>query len=414
MIRHRRVVITGLGAVTPLGVGVSPFWEGLLTGRSGVGPITLFDASDYPCRIAAEVHEFDAAPFLDRKQARLMSRGAQFGAVAGLQALADANWRPGADAGVGVYAGVSNSAQEVAESTIETMQRHGYRRVLPYAMTKCFPHCAASETARLLGFQDQVITVSTGCTSGLNALRFATAEIAAGHGDALLVIAADASIAKYVFGVFCQSGMLSLRNDHPAAASRPFDAKRDGGVLGEGAGAVLIEELGHARRRDARPYAEILGFGTSGRGYAENADIAIPNGMSHAMRQALNEAGCDPRQLDYIGCHGVSDPRLDRWETLAMKQALGEQAYRVPMSSIKAQIGIPQNAAGMLQLLATLLAMRHDTLPPTGNYEYPDPECDLDYVPNRPRRNRVRRALVLVHGFNGSDAAVAVGSLAPP
>ncbi len=406
----RRVVITGMGAVTAIGIGIRDYWDSLLAGRSGVAPVCAFDASDFPCRIAAEVRDFDAARYFDRKQVRLMSRGAQFGAAAALQALEDSGWREEPGAGpVGVYAGVSNSAQDVAESTIETMQRHGYRRVLPYAMTKCFPHCTASETGRLLGFQSQVMTISTGCTSGINALRFAAGEVATGRCSTVLVTGTDSTISKYVFGVFCQSGMLSQRNDSPATASRPFDARRDGGVLGEGAGCVVLEEFGHAQRRQARIYGEVLGFGTSGEGYGQNPEQEVPQGMANAIRQALAEAHCGPRNLDFIGCHGVSDPRLDKWETQGVKLALGEHAYRVPMSSVKSMIGIPQNAAGMLQLIAVLLAMQHDLLPPTINYEYPDPECDLDYVPNKPRRNRVNRALVLVHGFNGSDATVVVG-----
>jgi 3-oxoacyl-(acyl-carrier-protein) synthase len=207
--------------------------------------------------------------------------------------------------------------------------------------------------------------------------------------------------------------MLSLSNDDPKHASRPFDARRDGGILGEGAACVLLEELSHARRRGARLDAEVLGFATGGSGYGDpaDADWSVPGGMAGAMRGALAASNCAARHLDYVGCHGVSDVKLDAWETTAMKMALGEDAYRVPMSSVKGNIGIPQNAGALLQLVAAVKAMDTGILAPTINYEYADPRCDLDYVPNQPRRNRITRALVFGHGFNGSDAAVVLGKV---
>lgn len=410
---RKRVVITGIGAVTPIGTGVPRYWENLLSGTSGVAPISLFDPGDYPCRIAAEVKDFDPEKFFDRKKARLLARCTQFGLAAALECLRTADWQDNdADRSrIGVAAGVSNSAQDVAELINDVVREHGYRKTLPYFLTKAIPHSTASEAGLLTGFQAQVMTVSTVCTAGLNAIGYALEEIRQGRADAFLCIGTDATITPCTLACFCRSGLVSNRNDSPARASRPFDAGRDGGVLGEGAGCILIEEAGHAARRKARVYAELLGFGTSGRGYNCNPEVSIPKGMSDAMAKALQDANCSPGQLQYVGCHGVSDPNLDAWETQALKRTLGDVAYDVPVSSVKSMIGIPQNAAGVLQLIATVKAIDCGIIPPTMNYETPDPRCDLDYVPNRPRLNRVNRALVLAHGFNGSDAAIVVGGM---
>ena len=413
---RKRVVITGLGAVTPIGIGVQSYWEGLLTGRCGIGPITLFDAADYPCRIAAEVKDFPVERFIHRKRARLLSRAAQFGVGSALLCLEDAGWsKTDETARLGIAAGISNSSQDAVEAAVESVQEHGYRRTLPYVLTKCFPHATATEAGLATGFQQEVVTFSTACTAGFNAIGYALEEIRSGRLDCCLCPATDSTLSKYVFAYFCRAGMLTTQNDDPTHASRPFDAKRTGGVLGEGAGCILVEELEHARRRGARIDAELLGFATTGVGYqTDDIPTAVKNGMARSMRLALASAHCAPTSIDYIGCHGVSDPCLDAVETQAIKTVFGEHAYRIPMSSAKGMIGIPQNAAGVLQLIAAIQAIRHDVLPPTLNCEFPDPACDLDYIPHKPRRNRVNRALVLAHGFNGSDAALIVGRLAGP
>lgn len=407
---RRRVVITGMGAVTPIGVGVDAFWKSLLEGRNGVERISLFDASDYPCQIAAEVRDFDESRFFDKKEARKMARVTKFGVASALLCLDDACWHesPG-DAEIGVAAGISNSARDVAENISDSVREHGYGHVLPYWLTKIFPHATASETGLATGFQSQVMTFATACTAGMNAIGYAADQILQGRAEAFLCPSTDATITGCTVACFCKAKLLSVRNDDPAHASRPFDAKRDGGVLGEGAGCVLVEELGHARRRGARVYAEIRGFGTSGVGYNCDPAHAIPRGMAAVLTQALAAANCGPNQIDYVGTHGVSDPHLDVWETEALKSVFGEGAYRIPMSSVKSMIGIPQNAAGVLQLIATVKALDEGIIPATTNLEYPDPACDLDYVPNRPRRNEIRNAVVLAHGFNGSDASIVVG-----
>ena len=413
----RRIVITGLGAVTPIGVGIKNYWEGLITGRNGTGPITLFDPKDYPVKIAAEVKDFDYTPYFDRKKARLLSRGTQFALAAVLMALEDSRWRehPG-DGKFGAVNGTSNASQDAIEEAINVLLDHGYNRTMPYVVTKCFPHSAASEAGLMTGFQDDVMTISTGCASGINAVAYAFEEIRKGRCDAYLCSAGEATLTKYVFAYFCRANLLSTRQDPLYRNSCPFDARRDGGVLGEGSGCLMLEELDHARRRGAPIYGEILGWGRCGSGYNTNPnrDESIPRGIGIALELAMKSANVGPTAIDYIGLHGVSDVSLDFWETKAIKQVFGEHAYRIPMSSVKSMIGIPVSAAAMLQLIATVLAMQHDLLPATTHYEEADPRCDLDYIPNKPRRNRIDRALVMVHGFNGSDAAVIIGRAPVP
>ncbi|MCF7853700.1 MAG: beta-ketoacyl-[acyl-carrier-protein] synthase family protein [Candidatus Pacebacteria bacterium] len=412
---RRRVVITGMGLVTPIGNTVGEFWEGLLNGRCGIGPITHFDASAYPCTIAAEVKDFKTSDYFERKRARHLARGTQFGVAAALDCLKHANWprhTNGDTHRLGISAGIGNSPQDAVEQAVMQLRDHGYRRALGYNLRKSVPHSMASEAAYRTGFRSTVMTFSTACASGINALGYAAEEIRSNRLDAMLCVAADANITKYTFGYFCKAGMLSRRNNDPARASRPFDAKRDGGILGEGGASVLLEEYESAKRRGADIYAEILGFGCSGLGYHhEDFEESTPAGMAAAIGEALAAANCGPPAIDYIGAHGVSDPRLDAWETKAFKEVFGDRAYDIPISSIKALTGIPQTATGILQLIAGILAINHGVLPPTMNYEYPDPECDLDYIPNEPRHNRIRRALTLMHGFNGTDAAVVVGGI---
>jgi 3-oxoacyl-[acyl-carrier-protein] synthase II len=404
------VVITGIGAVTPIGIGIDEYWQGLLSGRCGIGPITSFDASEYPCRIAGEIHDFEPTRFFDRKKVRLMARGTQQGVAAALLALEHAGWnsRPG-DGTLGVFAGISNSPQDTVETAVMSLRDHGYRRALPFQLNKSLPHAVASETGLMTGFQSNVMTFSTACSAGLTAIGAAVEEIRMGRADAILCTSTDSNIAKYAFGYFCRAGMLTCNNEDPTHASRPFDAKRDGGILAEGAACFLLEDLNHARRRGATPLAQILGFGSTGSGYSAEPEEKIHRGMAEAMIRAMQSANCGPGRIDYIGAHGVSDPHLDKWETAAIKTAFGDYAWHIPVSSVKSLIGIPQNAAGTLQLAAAVMAFQHDILPATMNYEFPDPECDLDYIPNHPRRNRINRALVFSHGFNGSDAAIIIG-----
>ncbi|MFW5803064.1 MAG: beta-ketoacyl-[acyl-carrier-protein] synthase family protein [Verrucomicrobiota bacterium] len=412
----RRVVVTGMGVVSPIGCSVDAFWDGLLQGRCGIGPITLFDASGYPCPYAAEVKDFDPAKIVEAKRVRTLSRPTLFGLGAAFECLENAGWHSAPGDGVcGIVGGTSNTAQAAVEDGVLLTNAAGFKatRKLWYTLTKAFPHSMASEIGRKSGFQAKALTVSTACTAGMNAITQASELIRSGECDAVLVPSADATITKNLYPYFYRVKMLADSNLPPERISRPFDAKRSGGILGEGAGCLLLEERDHACRRNAPQLCEILGSGSSGTGFAECGDEqAAVYGTAVTIREALADAGVSPESVNYIGCHGVSDPDLDRLETRAIKQAFGEDAARrIPMSSIKALTGIPQSAAGMMQVIATVLAIRDGVLPPTMNYEYADPDCDLDYVPNKARRNQVRRALAWCHGFNGSDAAVVLGAL---
>lgn len=405
----RRVVVTGMGLITPIGHSLDDFWGSLLDGRSGISRITRFDPSPYPCKVAGEIRDFPASEFFDEKQRKKLALRTQFGVAAALKCLEDAEWPAGGDEGeLGVVGGTTNSAVDVIEHAFAVFAERGFKgtRAMPYTLNKVFPHSIASETAARTGFDAKILTVATACTSGFSAIRTGMHAVLRGECEAVLCVAAESELSEYTFGYYCRAGMLAKDTElPPERISRPFDADRSGGVMGEGAGCVLLESLDRARRRGAPVHAELLGVGITGKGYSGAAAEAVPVGFATAIREALAESGCGPHSIDFIGAHGVSDPALDKWETEGLKAALGSYAYSVPVSSIKALTGIPQSAAGMMQFVATVLAMRHDIVPPTMNYETPDPDCDLDYVPNTPRRNRVRRALVYAHGLNASDAA---------
>ncbi|MFW5996551.1 MAG: beta-ketoacyl-[acyl-carrier-protein] synthase family protein [Verrucomicrobiota bacterium] len=401
---NRRVVITGMGAVTPIGIGVEEFWQGLLEGRNGIGPITLFDASDYPCRIAAEVKDWNPSQFMERKKAKRLSRCAQFAVAASKLCLEHAGWTQRYNpAKTAVVGSMSNSAQDILELLVNTIGQRGYERLSPRTLPMLIPHTSTSEVAAITGFQGEVVSITNACAAGLYGIGHAAHLIRSGYYDAILCPATDASISYTGMGCFCRAGLVSLRNEEPEKASRPFDAERDGGVLGEGATCLLLESAEHAKQRSASIYAEIDGFGSK-EAYSnkEHGD----KGMSESMRKALASANCSPHSVDYIAGNGVSDVELDRVETEAVKSLFGEKAYDIPISSVKAQTGIPLNVAGTLQLTSAIMALNRGIIPPTGNYEIPDPDCDLDYVPGAPRYNSISRVLVHAHGLNGSNASL--------
>ena len=416
--QNRRVVVTGMGVVSPVGSSVATFWDSLLTGRSGIAPITLFDASNYPCPYAAEVKDFDPTSVVEPKRVPTFSRPTLFGLGAALQCVANAEWhsRPG-DGVCGVVGGTANTAQGAVEEAILLAEKHGFRatRQLWYTLTKAFPHAMASEVGRRTGFQAKALTISTACTAGLNAVDQSMRLIRRGECDCVLTPAADATITENLYPYFCRAGMLATSDLPPNRISRPFDAQRSGGILGEGGACLLLEDLAHARRRQAPILCEVLGAGSCGEGYSADNEDAFVGGVVRALEEALADASLSPATIDYVGCHGVSDPTLDRLETLSLKRVFGEEgAYRIPMSSIKALTGMPLSVGGLLQTIATTQAIQNDLLPPTHNYENPDPECDLDWVPNTPRRNRIGRALIWGHGFNGSDSAIVIGAVRQP
>ncbi|BDG60610.1 beta-ketoacyl-ACP synthase II [Caldinitratiruptor microaerophilus] len=408
---RNRVVITGMGAVTPLGTGVEAFREGLFSGRSGVGPITRFDASGLETRIGAEVRDFNPLDFIDRKEARRMDRFVQFAIAAAQMALADA----GLDLDhvdrdrAGVYMGSGIGGMETLSEQFAVLFEKGPGRVSPFLIPMMIANMAAGQLAIQFGLRGPNMTTVTACSSSNHAIGEAFHALREGKADVMLAGGSEAAFVPIALAGFSSMKALSTRNDEPERASRPFDRLRDGFVMGEGAGILVLETLDHAQRRGARILAEVLGYGTS----ADAHHIVQPpdsgEGGARSMRLALEDAGLVPEQVDYINAHGTSTPQGDVAETRAIKSVFGEHARRLAVSSTKSMHGHLLGAAGAVELIACVLAIRDQVLPPTINQEEPDPECDLDYVPNRARPGRVDVALSNSFGFGGQNATVIVG-----
>lgn len=408
---RNRVVITGMGAVTPLGTGVEAFREGLRSGRSGVGPITRFDASGLETRIGAEVRDFNPLDFIDRKEARRMDRFVQFAIAAAQMALADA----GLDLDhvdrdrAGVYMGSGIGGMETLSEQFAVLFEKGPGRVSPFLIPMMIANMAAGQLAIQFGLRGPNMTTVTACSSSNHAIGEAFHVLREGKADVMLAGGSEAAFVPIALAGFSSMKALSTRNDEPERASRPFDRLRDGFVMGEGAGVLVLETLDHALRRGARVLAEVLGYGTS----ADAHHIVQPpdsgEGGARSMRLALADAGLSPEQVDYINAHGTSTPQGDVAETRAIKSVFGEHARRLAVSSTKSMHGHLLGAAGVVELIACVLAIRDQFLPPTINQEEPDPECDLDYVPNRARPGRVDVALSNSFGFGGQNATVIVG-----
>ena len=407
----QRVVVTGLGVLAPNGIGVDEFWRTLVAGRSGIKAITCFDASKLKCRIAGEISDFDPQDFLGgRQELPRVARNTQLALTATSMAVADAKLelsREREASPVPVVIGVSTSCMDVIEAGVAQANESGGQFAKPYMVTASPPHSVSSLVARELGVNTRVQTLSSACAAGLDAVAAAAAVIRSGHADVAITGGSDAPLTLSGFASFAATGLLSGRNDDPAKASRPFDLERDGGVLSEGAGIMVLENYEHALARGVRPYLEVRGFGT---GFDTNGHPPL-TGLADTMAMALANSGLRPEAIDYICAHGPSDAAQDRVETETIKKVWGQRAYRVPVGSIKGVTGNPLAAAGPLQIIACALAMRRGVLPQTANYEYPDPECDLDYIAGESRRSAVRWALVNSHGIGGGNSSMAVRSL---
>jgi 3-oxoacyl-[acyl-carrier-protein] synthase II len=408
---RRRVVITGMGAITCLGLNVPDFWQGLLAGRSGIGPITQFDASAYPCRISAEVKGFDPRQYIDFKEARRMARCSHFAVAAARQALDDARLTiPFANDGrVGVLLGTGVGGLPEAIEGIKTMQEKGGMRLSPFAGTAILPNMPTFHVANTLGAKGYNATVVTACAAGTQSVGEATEIIRRGSADVMLTGGTEAIICEMAIAVFCVMRALPTRNDEPTKASRPFDAQREGFVLGEGAGILVLEELSHALARGAPIYAEVLGQAANSDAYHVAAPDPEARGAILAMREALADAGITPEQVDYINAHGTGTPLNDAAETMAIKQVFGEYAYKVPVSSTKSMIGHAMGAAGALEAMVCALTIRDQIIHPTINYEFPDPACDLDYVPNQARPAVVDITLSNSFGLGSQNACLVLG-----
>ncbi|MCZ4123707.1 beta-ketoacyl-[acyl-carrier-protein] synthase family protein [Streptomyces sp. H39-S7] len=413
----RRVAVTGLGVVAPGGVGVPAFWDLLTAGRTATRGITLFDPEGFRSRIAAEV-DFDAAACgLHPDHVRRADRYVQFALVAAREAVRDSGldtdaqdpWRFGASLGSAVGGTTRLENDYVAVSASGERWDVRPEGAGPHLHRAFSPSALASEVAEDLGARGPVQTVSTGCTSGLDAVGHAFHAIQDGKADVIVAGAADSPISPITVACFDAIKATSTRNDDPAHASRPFDAERDGFVLGEGAAVLLLEEWEHARSRGARIYCELRGFATFGNAYHMTGLTKEGLEMSHAIDRALDQARVDRTEIDYVNAHGSGTLQNDRHETAAVKRSLGAHAHTVPMSSIKSMVGHSLGAIGAIELAACALALTHGVVPPTANYDTPDPDCDLDYVPRTARTASLRSVLSVGSGFGGFQSAVVLG-----
>jgi 3-oxoacyl-[acyl-carrier-protein] synthase II len=401
-----RVVVTGMSVISPIGTGLADFWDNLTKGKSGIRRITRFPVDEYPCRIAAEV-DFEPTLYLDRREARKMDRFSQFGVVSARMAVQDAALEGAlVPERSGVVMGTGIGGMETFEREFRVLAEKGPGRVSPFLIPMMIANMAAGHVSIDLGLKGPINTVVTACASGTNAIGEAYWIVRRGDADVMIAGGTEAPITPVALAGFCALKALSTRNDRLAGASRPFDKTRDGFVMGEGAAVLVLESLSSALERGARIYAEIVGYGMSSDAYHITAPSPCGEGAARAMRAALESAGVSPEEVDYVNAHGTSTPANDLHETQALKSVLGERAPSVAVSSVKSMLGHLLGAAGAIETVATALALKHQVIPPTINYETPDPECDLDYVPNEARRADVRCALKNSFGFGGQNACL--------
>jgi 3-oxoacyl-[acyl-carrier-protein] synthase II len=403
---HQRVVVTGLGLITPLGNDVPSSWAALVAGKSGVGPITQFDPSEYKTHIAAEVKDFDPTRYVDKREARRMDRFLHFAAAAAREAINDAglDMQHQDPRRVGVLVGSGIGGLGTLLEQLDVLHERGPRRVSPFTVPGLMLNSASAHISIVTGARGPSLALATACATGSHALGEAANMIRDGRAEVMFAGGSESAILRLTMVAFENMGALSTRNDEPQRASRPFDAGRDGFVMGEGAGIVVLERLDLARARGAHMYGEIAGYGATADAYHITAPAENGQGAAECMQVALDDAGLQPSAVDYINAHGTSTPLNDISETRAIKTVFGEQAYRVAISSSKSMTGHLMGSAGAIEAIFSLLAIRDQILPPTINYEVPDPECDLDYVPNQARPAEVNVVMSNSFGFGGHNA----------
>ncbi|SMO44096.1 3-oxoacyl-[acyl-carrier-protein] synthase II [Balnearium lithotrophicum] len=404
----RRVVITGLGVVSPVGSTVEKFWDGITKGKSGIGRITKFDTEGFPVQIAGEVKDFDPSLYFDRKEIRRTDPFIQFAVGASVQAV-ESSGLDKADVDktrVGVLIGSGIGGLTTIEQQLKILMEKGPRRVSPYCVPMEIINMASGIVSIRFGFKGPNISVVTACATGTHAIGEAYRTIQYGDADVMVAGGTESCITPLAVAGFAAAKALSTRNDEPERASRPFEKNRDGFVMGEGAGIVVLEELEHAKRRGARILAEVVGYGTSGDAYHMTAPAPEGEGAARAIENAIKDAGISPEDIDYVNAHGTSTKFNDLFETMAIKKALGEHAYKVKISSIKSMIGHLLGAAGGVEVVSCVKTIETGIIPPTINYEEPDPECDLDYTPNKAVRADVRYVLKNSFGFGGTNACL--------
>lgn len=403
----RRVVVTGIGAVTPLGNDISTTWENIKAGNHGIGPLTRLDQEKFPVHVAAEVKDFNAEKYVSKKDARKMDRFTQFALAASIMAVEDAKLEITPEVGLhtGVWIGSGIGGMETYEQQFRNFLEKGQRRVSPFFVPMMIPDMAAGQVSIHFGAKAINSCTVTACASGTNSIGDAFKVIQRGDADVMIAGGAEAPITNMAVAGFCSNTALSLNPD-PQTASRPFDKNRDGFVIGEGAGIVILEEYEHAIARDAHIYAELVGYGATGDAFHITAPAPDGEGAARSMQQAINDAGVAPEAVDYINAHGTSTYYNDLYETKAVKTVFGEHAYKLAMSSTKSMTGHLLGAAGGVEAIFSVLAIEEGILPPTMHLETPDEECDLDYVPNEARKQDVNYVLSNSLGFGGHNASL--------
>lgn len=410
----RRVVVTGLGAVTPIGLSVDEFWNSMMEGKSGVTPISYFDTAEYTSRIAGEVKNFDPLDYMDKKAARRMDVFTQFAVAATDMALKDAKLVNGNvdPTRIGVVYGSGIGGMWTYHYQAESFFKQGGPKTIgPFFVPMMIPDIAAGALSIRYGYKGPNYATTSACATSAHSISDAFMLIERGSADIIVTGGTESAICPMGLGGFCAMRALSTRNDQPEKASRPFDADRDGFVIGEGAGTLVLEEYEHARNRNAPIYAEVLGIGLTADAYHITAPAPGGEGAVRSMRLCIQEAGIRPDEVDYINAHGTSTPYNDKSESEAIRTVFGDHAYRLLVSSTKSMIGHLLGAAGAVESIATILSISKGIVPPTINYEKPDPDCDLNYVPNKPVEHNVRYAISNAFGFGGHNTSILYGSI---
>lgn len=404
----KRVVITGLGAITPVGIGKEEFWNSLIQGKSGIGPVTRFDTKDFNAKIGAEVKGFDPSDYLDKKEARRMDKFAQYAVAAAKLAIEDSgiSLEKIDREKVGVIVGTGIGGVEVFEQEHTKLMERGPNRVSPLFIPMMISNMGTAQISMAFGLKGSTMTITTACASGTHAIGESFRMIKTGQMDMVITGGAEASITPISFAGFCSMKALSTRNDDYEKASRPFDKDRDGFVMGEGAGMLILEELSHALNRGATIYGEVIGYGSTSDAFHITQPDPEAIGATNAMRLALEDGKIDYREVGYINAHGTSTYFNDKLETLAIKKLFKEHAYDLNISSTKSMTGHLLGAAGGIEAIATVLALKTGTIPPTINYENPDEECDLNYTPNKAVKRDIEYALSNSLGFGGHNASL--------
>lgn len=412
MENNRRVVITGMGVVAPNGVGIDNFWDSLVHGKSAVRRITRFDASSYPCQLAAEVSDFDPTDYMDPKTAKRVDRFAHFALASSAMAIKDAELKiPYRDPyRIGVFVGTAIGGGETIETQHLIFVEKGFRRIMPFTVEAISTHSASGLISQSFGLKGPNTTASSGCNSGLDACYLAYNSIRLGDADVMVVAAGEAPITPYTVGIFSAVGVLSTENGEPKTAVKPYDIDASGMVLGEGGGAVIMEELNHAMDRGAKIYGEILGYSSATEAYmfGTKTDTEV---MAKAFESALDKCHLHPKDIQYINSHGNGILNYDIGETESIKKAFEEWAYQVPISSIKPITGQSLSTTGIYQVITSLLVITNNTIPPTINHKNPAPGCDLNYVPGNYIEKDVSVAIMNAHGFGGRHTVLVIGKL---